>query len=76
MPFYTNEDGRAFTEYRSSCEIDNQIKKQNGLTNNYEYKLFLQRNGDSMLQSERAKAVKTTLKCDCKSCKALTYNKS
>lgn len=34
-------DGRMFTDYRSSCTINNEIKKQNNL-NETEYRKFLQ----------------------------------
>lgn len=49
MPFYPG-DARGFTEYRSSCRIDNELKKNNKVSNDYEYKRFLQQNSDTLMQ--------------------------
>lgn len=75
MVFYTNSDGRAFTEYRSFSQIDNKLKSSNKISNNYEYKAFLQKNAESLMEQERSVAG-TKLdnpKCDCAKCKKLTY---
>lgn len=38
-------DGRIVTDYEQSCSLNNRIQNQNGITNAYDYKLFLQQNG-------------------------------
>lgn len=37
-------DGRALTDYRSSCTMNNMIRANNSITNSFEYRLFLTRN--------------------------------
>lgn len=75
MVFYTNSDGRAFTEYTSFCQIENKVKSINKIGNNYDYKLFLQRNASKLMQENTVMAIKQNdqPKCDCKKCVALTY---
>ena len=73
MVFYTNSDGRAFTEYRSFSQIDNQIKSSNNISNNYEYKQFLQQNAEKLMQVDRVSSSKKNdvPRCDCTKCKKL-----
>lgn len=37
-------DGRQFTDYRQNCYINDMIRKQNQISNNYDYKAFLTTN--------------------------------
>jgi len=41
-------DGRNFTDYRSSCNINNLIRVNNSITNSFEYRMFLSRNSDNI----------------------------
>ena len=41
-------DGRNFTDYRSSCTSNNLIRANNSITNSFEYRMFLSRNGNSI----------------------------
>ena len=38
-------DGRHFTDYRPSCDIDVAIRNDNSIKNNFQYRKFLQTNG-------------------------------
>ena len=45
-------DGRIHTEHDTACEINNGILKQTGISNNYDYRQYLIRNGlDIMSQN-------------------------
>ena len=45
-------DGRVHTEHDTACEINNGILKQTGISNNYDYRQYLIRNGlDIMSQN-------------------------
>ena len=41
-------DGRNFTDYRSSCTMNNLIRASNSIANTFEYRMFLTRNGDDI----------------------------
>ncbi len=46
-------DGRHFTDYRPSCELNNDINRDNNLNNSLEARLFLQRNADQLMDVNR-----------------------
>lgn len=52
MPFLYGTSN-SITEYRSSCSIDNKIMADNGIKTQAEYRLFLQRNGNKILDITR-----------------------
>lgn len=54
MPFYPDASGRQFTDYRVRCNQDEEIKKKYKLNDNYSYKLFIQRNGNLIIQDQRS----------------------
>jgi hypothetical protein len=43
------DDGRAFTDYRSSSSVDDMIRYSNNVMNNYEYRQFLIHNADNII---------------------------
>lgn len=45
--------GRHGTDYRPSCEVHSMIQQQNGISNQHEFRLFLQRRGDELLKLNR-----------------------
>ena len=47
---YTMADGRAFTRYISNSEYEQYIKKKYNIKSDYEYRLFLQQNGDKIMK--------------------------
>ena len=65
------EDGRAFTDYRSSCYIDNMIRVENKIQNSYDYRQFLIRNGESIMNESRLYNIQKT---SCQPCDAKPIN--
>lgn len=49
-------DGRHFTDYRQSCDLNNVITKDNNIKNSFETRLFLQRNASNLMDLNRANA--------------------
>lgn len=52
MPFLFGTSN-TITDYRSSCSIDQKIMADNGIKTQAEYRLFLQRNGDKIMDLAR-----------------------
>lgn len=50
MPKYVMSDGRAFTSYLPSCELNRLIQKKYNLTNSHQYRYFLQRSGETIVK--------------------------
>ena len=44
MPYYIGTSNE-ITEYATSCSIDAKIMRDNNITSQHEYRLFLQKNG-------------------------------
>ena len=42
------QDGRAFTDYRSNCTLNNILISNNNITNTYGYREFLQNNANNI----------------------------
>jgi hypothetical protein len=61
------DDGRAFTDYRSSCYINDIIRVKNGITNSYDYRQFLINNGNELINAIRLYNIQ---KSACRSCDA------
>lgn len=64
------DDGRHFTDYRPSCDLDNYIRVNNGIMNSNDYRMFLTRNANKLMELNRKYA------CDkncCGPCK-VPYN--
>lgn len=49
-------DGRHFTDYRPNCEMVQLIRADNNLNNSYQFRLFLQSNGDALANINRKNA--------------------
>tara|TARA_Y100000590_G_C15659640_1_gene992060 strand:- start:1009 stop:1365 length:357 start_codon:yes stop_codon:yes gene_type:complete len=63
------DDGRHFTEYRSSCFLNNYTRFNNDIRNSYQYRLFLTRNAEKIMEQNKK------LACDnqcCKDCNGQT----
>ena len=62
-------DGRAFTDYRPSCYVDQKMQEKLGLNNSMEYRLFLQRNGQTLINQQQQKLNnRLKMKCNCQNC--------
>jgi hypothetical protein len=46
-------DGRHFTDYRPNCLLNNNLKHQTETLNSYDYKLYLQRNAEKIMDLNR-----------------------
>lgn len=46
------DDGRNFTDYRSATRINEYVKYINSIQNNDEYRLFLQKNTNNIMDNE------------------------
>lgn len=46
-------DGRHFTDYRPSCELNNDIARDNNLNNSFDARIFLQRNAVQLMDVNR-----------------------
>lgn len=61
MVFFSDASGRSFTNYSPRCDTDEEIKKKIGVTDNYSYKLYIQRYGDKILDEERKRSLDTRI---------------
>lgn len=46
-------DGRHFTDYRPNCHVNDLVKADNSISNSFQYRQFLQQNGDSLMDRHR-----------------------
>lgn len=60
-------DARAFTDYRPRCAINAEImglvSKANMVQSSYESRIYLQRNGEEVMNMQRARSVETIAPC-------------
>jgi hypothetical protein len=61
------DDGRSFTDYRPSSDVDNMIQYSNNIMSSYEYRQFLIHNADKIRDVNR---MYTTNKLSCSNCDA------
>lgn len=60
-------DGRTFTDYRSSCVIDQSILHNNNIKSSYEYRQFLIKNASNFMEENNNLNLK---KNNCETCNA------
>jgi len=65
------DDGRAFTDYRSPCFINDMLRTQNGISNSYAYRQFLINNGSKLINTIRDYNIQ---KSSCRECDAVPIN--
>ena len=51
-------DGRAFTSYVSSCQMNAEIQNKNKIKNDAQYREFLQKNSEKIMKQEQQKELK------------------
>lgn len=60
-------DGRAFTDYRPRCitnaELLDKVAKNGMVQSSYESRMYLQKNADQFMESERKKAEERLIPC-------------
>jgi hypothetical protein len=66
-------DGRAFTDYRQSSQVDNMIQYSNNIMSSYQYRQFLINNADKIMDVNTMYA---TNKLSCNNCdtKTIPFN--
>jgi hypothetical protein len=74
MPKFIMSDARAFTDYNPSCEVNNAIQKKYNITNSHEYRSFLQKNAEKIME-DNAKCFEQTECKLCPVCKAAVEHK-
>jgi hypothetical protein len=47
-------DGRAFTDYTSSCQMNNSIQSKHNIKNDASYRQFLQKNASEIMQIQQS----------------------
>lgn len=65
------DDGRAFTDYRSACYLNDMLRVKNGIQNSYDYRQFLIRNGENIINTVRLYNIQKT---SCRPCDAKPIN--
>jgi hypothetical protein len=50
-------DGRHFTDYRPSCDVNNLITANNGVVSSFDYRMFLQENAEKLMDLNRVYVV-------------------
>ena len=59
-------DGRHFTDYRPNCHINNIIRAGNNVMNSFQYRTFLTRNADELMNINRSYASMKNASGPCK----------
>jgi hypothetical protein len=74
MP-YLPGDARSFTNWGSSCLNDEVIKKSAKITNDYEYRRYLQKNAGELIRNGSVNAYTGQLQTPvCKHCGKISLN--
>lgn len=50
---YTMSDGRIFTDYNTSCQLNNYLQKKYNVTNMHDYRNYLQKNAEKIISDRR-----------------------
>ena len=56
-------DGRLFSNYEAACKANNELKKNLGITNNYQYRQYLIHNGNQVAQKNSQLACSECSQC-------------
>ena len=57
-------DGRLLTNYVDNLKLNESMKMVNNIKNEYDYRMFLQKNGSVIIKNE-LKHLETTRSCNC-----------
>lgn len=68
MVFVSDSSGRFATSYIPSCVENAYIKKELGIEDDYEYRMYLQRNGDKVREKLKNRFTYEKPICDCPRC--------
>ena len=50
------DDARHFTDYRPNCHVNNLVRANNAILNSHQYRMFLQHNGNKLMDLNRTYA--------------------
>lgn len=77
MVKFVASDGRAFTDYRPSCQINDNIQRGSGQMNEREYRMYLQHNAAKLIEQNRIKAdASHKMNCHCPTCDSAVAKKN
>ena len=57
-------DGRLFTDYMDNTKLNESVRLVNNIKNEYDYRMFLQKNGSTIIKNEFEHLVETRV-CNC-----------
>jgi len=60
------DDARHFTDYRPNCHVNNLVRNNNDVFNSFDYRLFLTRNAEQLMDINRKHAYLKNGVSDCK----------
>lgn len=73
MVFVSDSSGRFTTSYMPQCVVNEYLKQKVGIKDNYNYRMYLQRNADKIMQFNKQNSTGiTTPCCDCARCKLIS----
>lgn len=50
MPKFPMADGREFTDYNPSCQLNEMLRKKYDIKNSHEYRQYLQKNAEQIMK--------------------------
>ena len=68
-------DGRLFSNYEAACKTNNQLKKNLGITNNYQYRQWLINNSSSVAKHNKKLACNESSQCIVEAAQAPSHQK-
>lgn len=69
MVFISDSSGRFGTSYMPQCVVNEHLKQTVGISDNYNYRMHLQRNADKIMEFNKMNFMGIEpQKCDCKRC--------
>lgn len=69
MVFVSDSSGRFTTSYMPQCVVNEHLKQEVGIKDNYSYRMYLQRNADKIMAFNKKNMGGITTKCcDCARC--------
>lgn len=71
MVFVSDSSGRFGTSYIPQCQLNRMIQTKAGVSDNFNYRLYLQRNANELMQRNRSKLISETtgIRPICNKCK-------
>jgi len=75
MTKFAMSDGRAFTDYRPNCMVNEKLQQGSGMENSREYRMYLQQNASKIIAANQMKAQsRHKASCACPLCQVSGKN--